>query len=57
MSNTRRVTNLLLGLMEDGVIPPEVIAEAALRYMSEDDVADMAHCEGMIDEDEDSAEE
>lgn len=57
MSDTRRVTNLLLNMMEEGIIRAEDLAAAALCYMSEDEVADMARCEGMIDEEEDDVEE
>lgn len=40
---TRKVTNLLLDMVDEGVLSWEAIARAALKYMSEDDVADMAH--------------
>ena len=40
---TRQVTNELIELAEEGVISWEQIAMAALCYLSEDDVKDMAH--------------
>lgn len=52
MSNVRKVTNKLLELMEKGVIPAEVIARSCLVYMSEADVADMAHREGLVKDEE-----
>jgi len=50
MSNVRQVTNTLIDLAEQGVISWESIATACLRYMSEANVADMAHSEGFIEE-------
>lgn len=48
----REATIKLIDLAEDGVISWETIARAALSYMSEDEVADMAQCNGFIEEDE-----
>lgn len=42
--NTRKVTNQLLDMVAEGILDPKVLATACLKYMSEDDVADMAHC-------------
>ncbi len=50
---SRKVTNELIELVEDGVLKWESIARAALSYMSEDDVADMAHINELLPEDED----
>jgi hypothetical protein len=47
----RAMTNKLLEMMDEGTLDPRLLAESALRYMSEDDVADMARCEGLVDED------
>ena len=52
MSNVRKATTKLIELVEEGLITWEVIATACLQYMSEADVADMAHCEGFIKEKE-----
>jgi hypothetical protein len=50
MRDVRHFTNRLISMVEDGVISAEVVAQAALKYMSEDDVADLFHhnafCEG-----------
>ena len=40
---TRNATNRILELIEEGVLRPETVVMAALKYMSEDEVADMAH--------------
>ena len=57
MSNVRKVTSRLFELMDEGVIDPRAVAEACLTYMSESDVADMAHTEGLYEEEEEDDEE
>lgn len=57
MKTTRKVTNQLLQLVEDGILDPQAVMEACLKYMSEDDVADMAHCNELILEEEEEEEE
>jgi hypothetical protein len=42
MRNVRQVTCQVLELVEMGLLDPVKVMEAALSYMSEDDVADMA---------------
>lgn len=37
----RKATNKLLEMAEEGVLSYEVIAQMALKWMSEDDVAEM----------------
>lgn len=49
---TRKVTNQLLELVDDGVLDAREVLIAALKYMSEDDVADMAHSNDLITEEE-----
>lgn len=54
---TRRTTNLLIGLMEEGAIEPEALVKMCLTYMSESDVEDMARCNELfveIPEEEDN---
>lgn len=53
MSNTRKITNRLLDMIEEGVLDPQIVLEACLKYMSEDDVADMAHSNELLFEEED----
>jgi hypothetical protein len=52
MGNVREATNELIELCEQGIIQWESLALACLRYMSESEVADLAHCEGFIEETE-----
>jgi hypothetical protein len=50
---TRKVTNELLEMAEGGSLTWEMIARAALSHMSEREVADMAHSnELVVEEDE-----
>ena len=48
----RTQTTRLLEMMDEGVITAQSVAEMALSYMSEDDVADMMRCNDILDEDE-----
>ena len=57
MKDTRKVTNQLLELVDDGILDPREVILACLSYMSEDDVADMAHNNELILEDEEEEEE
>ncbi len=51
---TRKATNKILELVEEGLLDKDQVIMACLKYMSEDDVADMAHCnEFFPDEGED----
>jgi hypothetical protein len=50
---TRKVTNQLLEMVEAGILDRDFLILCCLKYMSEDDVADMARCnELLIDEEE-----
>ena len=40
--DVRKITNDVISAVEDGFLSWETVAKAALKYMSEDDVADMA---------------
>jgi len=53
---TRKVTNQLLELIEEGTFDAQTVLEACLQYMSEDDVADMAHSNEFLEEEEDDTE-
>ena len=48
----REVTNMLVGMAEDGTISWESIARSALGYMSERDVKEMAHDNELMFDDE-----
>ena len=46
----RKATNKVIDLAEEGVLSWEAIARAALNYMSEDDVKDMAEYNEFIED-------
>ena len=48
----RTQTTRLLEMMDEGVISAQAIAEMALSYMSEDDVADMMRANDILDEED-----
>ena len=51
---TRQATERVLEMVEDGLLDRDTVIMACLKYMSEDDVADMAHAnEFFCDDDED----
>jgi hypothetical protein len=43
MYRTREATERILEMVEDGLLDKDTVIMACLKYMSEDDVADMAH--------------
>ena len=48
----REYTNLLLERIEDGLYDKDQVIMACVKYMSEDNVKDMMHCNEMLfDED------
>jgi hypothetical protein len=49
----RTQTNKLLDMMDEGVISAQAVAEMALSYMSEDEVADMMRSNDILDEEDD----
>lgn len=53
----RKATNKVIDLAAAGVLSWEAIARAALDYMSEDEVADMAQCNEFIDDEFEDEEE
>lgn len=53
----RVATNKLIAMMDEGLISAEAVAEMALAYMSEDDVADMMRCNDILDEEDDEYED
>ena len=50
--HVREATEKLIDFAEEGVLSWETIARAALDYMSEDEVADMARCNEFIEDEE-----
>jgi hypothetical protein len=53
---TREATTKLLAMMDEGSISAQAVAEMALRYMSEDDVADMMRSNDILEEEEEDEE-
>jgi hypothetical protein len=49
---SREATNKLLEAIEEGRLPKSAVILECLSYMSEDDVADMCHCAGFLDDEE-----
>ena len=49
MKDSRRVTNRLIELMDEGMLSPEQLALMCLGYMSEDDVSEMAKANDLTD--------
>ena len=58
MVNVRQATDKILEMVEEGILDKDMVIMSCLKYMSEDDVADMAHCnEFFLDEDEEEFED
>ena len=57
--NVRKATNKILDMVDEGILDKDMVIMCCLKYMSEDDVADMAHCNEFFlnEEDEDEEEE
>lgn len=49
---TRKVTNKVLEMAEEGIISWQSLAEMALGYMSEDEVADLARSNDLLFDEE-----
>ena len=55
---TRQATDKILEMVDDGVLDKDTVIMSCLKYMSEDDVADMAHSnEFFINEEEEDDED
>ena len=53
MSDVRRATDKILEMVEEGILDKDTVIMSCLKYMSEDDVADMAQMnEFFINEEE-----
>jgi len=58
MSDVRQATNRVLEMVEEGILDKDTVIMSCLKYMSEDDVADMAQMnEFFINEEEDEDDE
>ena len=55
---TRQATSKILEMVEEGILDKDTVIMSCLKYMSEDDVADMAHSnEFFINEEDDNEED
>ena len=48
----RKYTNMVLEMVEEGILDKDVVIMACLKYMSEAEVRDMAEANGFVPEDE-----
>lgn len=53
----RKITNKLLEMLDEGLLDKDQVILACLKYMSEDDVADMAEANEFLPSDEDEDED
>ena len=53
MYKTRQATERILEMVEDGILDRDTVIMACLKYMSEDEVADMARINEFFYGDED----
>lgn len=54
---SRKYTNKLLEMIENGLLDKDNVIIACVKYMSEDDVKDMMKCNEFIDESENEDED
>jgi hypothetical protein len=54
---SRYYTNMLLEMIENGLLDKDNVIMACVKYMSEDDVKDMMEHNEFIEEEEDSSDE
>ena len=50
--DVRKATNKILDMVDEGILDKDMVIMCCLKYMSEDDVADMAHCNEFFLEEE-----
>ena len=53
----RQFTNKLLEMLEEGLLDKDTVILACVKYMSEDDVKDMMHCNEFLYDEEEEEEE
>ena len=56
MSDVRKATDKILEMVDEGILDKDTVIMSCLKYMSEDDVADMAHCNEFFLNEEDEEE-
>lgn len=50
----RKYTNMVMDMMDEGVMSPKAIADMCLAYMSEDDVEDMCRANDLLPEEDEA---
>ena len=53
----REITNKLLEMVDEGILDARTLALACLKYMSEDEVEDMAKANEFLEDEEDEEDE
>tara|TARA_R110000803_G_scaffold59101_6_gene117476 strand:+ start:2946 stop:3101 length:156 start_codon:yes stop_codon:yes gene_type:complete len=48
----REITDKILEMIEDGVLDRDTVIMGCLKYMSEDEVRDMAECNEFLEDDD-----
>ena len=51
---SRQYTNKLLEMVEEGLLNRDSVIMACVKYMSEDEVRDMMHCNEFIEDEEET---
>tara|TARA_B100001094_G_scaffold56916_1_gene52396 strand:+ start:87 stop:254 length:168 start_codon:yes stop_codon:yes gene_type:complete len=54
---SRQATDKILEMVEEGILDKDTVIMSCLKYMSEDDVADMAHSNEFFINEEDEEDE
>ena len=54
---SRKYTNELLEMIENGLLDKDTVIMACVKYMSEDEVKDMMECNDFIEEESEEDEE
>jgi len=54
---TRQATDKILQMVEEGILDKDTVIMSCLKYMSEDDVTDMAHSNEFFSNEEEYDEE
>ena len=57
MTGVRQATDKILEMVEEGILDRDTVIMSCLKYMSEDDVSDMAHSNEFFINEEDEEDE
>ena len=56
-SKSRKYTNTLLDMVDEGLLDKDTVIMACVKYMSEDEVKDMMACNEFVDIDDEDEDE